>query len=412
MSLKEQGIAMDIDLKSPDTHTKGLADSKFRELRQIEPVYWQNETDGPGFWSVTKYDDIVAISKNPTIFGSALDLGGFQIEDSRAFDADTGVNMITSDPPIHNHLRRAITPAFTPGKVRALEPTITQFVDDIIASIDGQLNVDFVETISARLSIDALCYVLGVAPGDRDKLVKWSDELIGFDDPEIRSDPEAINQSLKEMTWFALALWVRYSKKPDNSIISMLIRSKMPDGELLSMKDFIATFILIIVAGNETTRSAISGGIVALHNHPDQLTMLKKQPHLIDSAINELLRWVTPIIYMRRTAKSDISLRGKSIKKGDKVVMWYTSANRDEDKFDNPYTFNIKRKGAAHLSFGSGNHFCIGSKLAELQMRLLFTKLLKKYPDMELLGEGVKIRSNFINGYKSLPVRLCAELVT
>ncbi|MEL6366790.1 MAG: cytochrome P450 [Pseudomonadota bacterium] len=391
------------DLADPDFHTYGDVDQVFRDLRRTEPVYWQREKDGPGFWSITKYDDIVAVSKNPKIFSSDLERGGFHIEDSRTFAVNTGTNMITSDPPQHSAYRKAVAPAFAPTRVRELAATIQNSVAEVMQALASRSTFDFVDLVSAPVAIDVLARLLGASRNKQD-LIRWSDELVGYDDPTVRSSEAEITESLRRMSMFALGLRLKYSKAPEDTMISMLVNSKTDAGKPMNVSDFIATFILLIVAGNETSRNAISGGMLALFENAPQKRLLSEHPELANAAANEIVRWVTPVIYMRRTATEDVTLRNTRIKAGDKVVLWYTSGNRDEDTFERPYEFDITRQKAAHLGFGSGTHYCVGSRVARMQIGILFTSLLQRYPNIQLAGDVEKLRSNFINGVKRMPV--------
>jgi len=395
---------MDFDLKNPDTHANGEAALVFRDLRVSDPLYWHDEDDGPGFWCVTRYEDVVLVSRDPERFGSALELGGIHIDDSRSFEANAGVNMITADPPRHRSMRRVVSPAFNPRRVDHLETLIAAHIDELFDALEDKPGFDFVEAIAAPLPMYVLATLLGAQPEYRERMIEWSDQLIGYDDPEIRASEQDMRDSLQRMAMFALSLWMHGARDDGNSIVSMLARSRDMNGNAMTMRDFVATFILMIVAGNETTRNAISGGLLALAEFPEQKQALCEDPGLMSNAVAEIVRWVSPVIYMRRTAQEDVKLRGKRIRAGDKVVLWYTSANRDEEVFTDPDRFDVRRDGPSHLGFGSGEHFCLGSRVAELELKLLFTRLLQRFPSIEIDGRVERMRSNFINGIKRMPV--------
>jgi linalool 8-monooxygenase len=405
------------DLKDPSLYEADRQDEFFTLLRDECPVYWNPEEDGPGFWSLTKYDDIVAASKNPKLFSSARDWGGHRIFDEKEAGgaalgdaalgdtSDVDTSMISMDPPIHNAYRGMVTPGFTPPRIKDMESRIRGRVRDILGELDGVDHCDFVTSVAAELPIQVLAELFGIPQEDRLKLFEWSNAMIGEDDPELRPSDEFIAASFAEMSDYAMTLWQDRLENPGDDLISMLAHGRI-DGELMTPERYIGTFILLVVGGNETTRQSIAGGMLALSQNPDQLQMLLDDPSLIPTAVNEIIRWVSPVLHMRRTATEDTEIRGQKIAKGDKVVMWYVSANRDEEKFPDPFTFDVTRKQAMHLGFGIGQHFCLGSRLAELQLRLLFEELLPRYPNLQPTAPVRRVRSNFIRGIKEMQVDL------
>jgi linalool 8-monooxygenase len=233
----------------------------------------------------------------------------------------------------------------------------------------------------------------------------WSNTVIGEDDPELRSGPEEITESLREMGQYSLRLWQERVARPGSDLISMLATSRI-DGEAMSMERYLGTFILLVVPGNETTRNSISGGLVTLADFPAERQRMIEHPELLASAATEIVRYVTPVMHMRRTAVCDVEMRGKLIRKGDKVIMWYCSANRDEEIFADPFRFDVGRVGLPQLGFGIGEHYCLGARLAELQLRIFFDEFLARFPTAAPSGPIRRMRSNFINGIKEMPVRL------
>ncbi len=405
------------DLKDPSLYEADRQDEFFTHLREECPVFWNPEVDGPGFWSLTKYDHVVAASKNPKIFSSARDWGGHRIFDEKEAGgaalgeaalgdtSDVDTSMISMDPPEHNIYRGMVTPGFTPPRIKALEDGIRARVRDILGKLDDQDHCDFVISVAAELPIQVLAELFGIPQSDRHKLFEWSNALIGEDDPELRPSDMFIAASFAEMSDYAMRLWQNRLETPGDDLISMLVHARI-DGKPLSPERYIGTFILLIVGGNETTRQSIAGGALALSQFPEQRQKLLDDPSLIPNAVNEIIRWVSPVLHMRRTATEDTELGGQKISKGDKVVMWYVSANRDEDKFPDPFKFDVTRKDAMQLGFGIGQHFCLGSRVAELQLRVLFEELLPRYPNLQTTAPVRRIRSNFIRGIKEMQVNL------
>ena len=399
------------DLKSPDLYLSGAPHEVFTRLRREDPVHWSREADGRGFWSITKYEDIVSISKSPRIFSSDRKHGGHRMFDENVVGVagvgaeETEAPMISMDPPEHNRYRKLVSPGFTTPRLQAIEDRVRGRVIAILDKLAGKAECEFVTEVAAELPIQVLAELLDVPQEDRLKLFDWSNALIAEDDPELRKSPEQTAQDFGEMAAYAAHLWDERAKKPGNDLISMLAHSRV-DGEAMTKERYLGTFILLIAAGNETTRNSISGGLIALAEHPEQRQMLVDDPALLASAANEIVRWVSPILHMRRTAVADAEVRGQKIRAGDKVILWYVSANRDEDVFPAPFTFDITQSEPPHLGFGIGQHFCLGARLAELQLRLFFGEFLKRYPKAAPTGLVRRMRSNFVQGIKEMPVRL------
>ena len=396
----------------------------FSQMRREEPVAWCPEPwNGPGFWSITKYDDIHAISKLPQIFSSDARLGGITLpdpvmiatrqgmtleqlmqRDSNFQQFEGGRSMIMMDPPEHVQHRRMVAPGFTPQRLDALTPKIRARARDILDSLRDQTEYEFISKVAAELPVQMLAELFGVPQEDRHKLFQWSNIIIGGDDPDIAISREHVNQAFMDLAVYAMGLYAARKENPGDDLITMLVNTQV-GGEPMSIADYLSAFILLVVAGNETTRNSISGGTLALSQFPAERKKLVDDPSLIGGAVDEIIRWVHPVIYMRRTALEDYTLRGVTIKKGDKLALWYMSGNRDEEKWADPFTFNVTRNGPRHLSFGYGQHLCIGWRLAEIQLTVLLEEMLARFPDIEVTGGITKMRTNFLNSIKTMQVR-------
>jgi linalool 8-monooxygenase len=398
----------------------------FREFRASEPVAWCPEPwGGPGFWSITKYDDIQEISKRPDVFSSDGRLGGITLmseemyrqraaerrqhaelepapEELSVFNG--GRSMIMMDPPEHNQHRRMVAPGFTPARLDALTPRIRQRAQALLDAMDPSGECDFVASVAAELPIQMLAELFAISQDQRHKLFQWSNIIIGGDDPDIAISRDHVIQAYMELAGFAVHLHAERSANPGDDLISMLVNTRV-NGEPMPMADYLSAFILLVVAGNETTRNSISGGTLALSQHPEQLRQLADDPSLVPRAVNEIIRWVHPVIYMRRTALTDYQLRDITIRKGDKLALWYMSGNRDEEKWTDPFAFDVARDGPRHLSFGYGQHLCIGWRLAEIQLGVLLEELTARYPDIDVVGDVSRMRTNFLNSIKRMRVR-------
>jgi cholest-4-en-3-one 26-monooxygenase len=393
-----------IDVFDPDIYVKGVPHDAFRVLRAERPVSFQEEPpDGRGFWAVTKYQDIVAISKDPHTYSSYR--GGTNIPDYPPDSLDViRMLMVNMDPPQHTKFRRLTSTGFTPKMIARMEEYIRRAAREIVDDVIESGRCDFVTKISAELPLIVIADVMGVPQEDRHLVFDWSNRLIGFDDPEFQTSLEDGTIAAQEMWSYANQLAEDRRGKDGKDLVTVLINAEI-DGERLDEMEFDAFFLLLSVAGNETTRNLISGGMLALIENPDQRARLLADPSLLGTAVDEMLRWVTPVNHFRRTATKDVVLHGEQIKENDKVVLFYTSANRDEDVFTNPMQFDVGRTPNEHLAFGIGQHSCLGLNLARLEIKVMFEEILKRMPDIELDGPVRRLRSNFINGVKAMPVK-------
>jgi cholest-4-en-3-one 26-monooxygenase len=396
------------DLSDPDTLARGVPHDTFRRLRKEAPVYFQEGKYYRGFWALTKYEDIVAASKDPARFSSAR--GSAQVED---FDEETlniiRLMMLNMDPPEHAKFRRLVSKGFTPFVISFLEPRIRAVTIEILDKIAHKGEIDFVPAVAAELPLQVIAEFLGVPLEERHKLFDWSNRLIGFDDPEFGTSQEDAKEAAMQVWMYANELAEqRKGQRDEHDLCTILVNAEV-DGFSLSEAEFDSFFLMLTVAGNETTRNLISGGMLALMEHPEQRARLIADPSLIPSGVEEMLRWVTPVNCFKRTATCEMELRGQKIRENDKVILFYSSANRDEAVFEDPDRFDVGRSPNDHVAFGVGEHFCLGSSLARLEIRIMFEELLRRLPDMELAGPVSRLRSSFLNGIKHMPVRFTPE---
>ena len=423
--------AAPINLNDPEMFMEGRYHEAFRQIRNSDPVYWNEGGEKVnGFWAITKYEDVRYISRNPELFISSKGIAGpslrpealaemMQSDPANAVQATGGgnVSIITMDPPRHVKMRLLVNKGFTPRAVNALEPEIRRITNQILDNIAGRSECDFVLEVASQLPLAVICGMMGIEQKDWPLMFELTNKVLGSGDPEYQTDipeaergtPAASRQTA--MTGFATMfayfrerLEERRANPRENDLITMLIESEI-DGEKLTEGDLLAFCFLLIVAGNETTRNAISGGLQVLCEHPEEKAKLLKDMSLLDGAIEEILRWVSPVHHMARTVTADTEIRGKKLKAGDRLIMWYGSVNRDEDIFPDPYTFDITRSPNDHLAFGIGEHFCLGSGFAKKELKVMFQELFRRFPDIDLAGPPERLRSNFINGVKHLPVK-------
>jgi len=384
----------------------GFPHDAFATLRREAPVYWHPEPRGSGFWVISKHADVIHVSKRPLVFSSMQGINLQEIAPEELPMIQT--MMLGMDPPRHSKYRRLVSGGFTPRTISRLEPHIRQIARRIVEEIARKGECEFVKEVAAELPLQVIAEFLGVPDEERGRIFDLSNRLIGFDDPEFQTSPEDGKIAATEMWLYANQLARSRRLNPQEDIVSLLVNAEV-EGEKLTEMEFNNFFLLLAVAGNETTRNLISGGMLALLEHPRELRRLQTDPTLLPSAVEEMLRWVTPVAHFRRTATADTEIRGRPIAAGERVVMFYPSANRDEEVFRDPQRFDIGRTPNDHLSFGIGEHFCLGSPLARLEIRIMFEELLRRLPEIELVGPVRRLRSNFINGIKSMPVRFSLD---
>jgi cholest-4-en-3-one 26-monooxygenase len=402
----------EIDLLDRDEFTKDIPHDWFTWLRANQPIYKHPEPDGPGFWVITKHADVVQCNRDAASFSSDQGRGGVVgLEEgfgqTEAQD-EGGKLMLTIDPPEHTRYRKLVNRGFTPRMIGQLEPHVRELTREVIdRATEGEREIDFVVDIAAELPLEVIAELIGVPSEERHKIFEWSNRMVGSEDPEYQVSDEEVFQAQVEMFMYAQSLAEKRRAEPRDDIITALLSAEV-DGESLSDMDFNLFFLLLSVAGNETTRNAISHGMNAFLENPDQYALLVSDPAAhIDGAVEEILRWASPVMYFRRNCTKDTVVGGETIKAGDKISLWYISANRDEDVFDEPFRFDITRDPNPHIAFGGGGpHFCLGAQLARLEIRLLFEELATRFPTIEALGPPDRLRSNFIGGIKHLPVAL------
>ena len=399
-----------INLLDPDSFIERVPHEWFTYLRHHAPIYRHPEpAGGPGFWVVSRYDDVVTINRDGQSFSSEQTRGGVVALDdvgaSRSLSSE-GRMMLSMDAPDHTRYRSLVNRGFTPRMINMLHAPIRAMVTSILDRALEKGECDFVTDVAAELPLQVIAQMLGVPFEDRHKLFQWSNRMIGSEDPEYSVSVEEARGAAIEMYMYSNELAKQRRLNPRDDIVTALLNADV-NGDQLSEMDFDLFFLLLAVGGNETTRNALAHGMHALIDHPDQFRMLVENPALVPSATEEILRWASPVMYFRRNVTRDTEVGGQQMKAGDKVGIWYISANRDESIFENPFTFDIKRTPNEHVAFGGGGpHFCLGANLARMEMNIMFDELVRRVDAVEIIGEVKRLRSNFINGIKHLPVRL------
>ncbi len=405
----------DINLWDKDRFVEGVPHDWFTTLREQAPVFWHEGDDstvaggpvaegaGP-FWAVTAYDDVVTVNRDNATFSSAERLV-FMWDPNIDGLEQQRLLMLNMDPPMHTRYRRLINKGFTPRMVSELESTMRKRTRDIIDRVAERGECDFVVDVASELPLQVIADLMGVPQEDRHKLFDWSNRMIGSDDPEYGITEEMTQHASMELYAYAAELAEKKRADPKDDLISVLTHAAV-DGEQLTGLEIDLFFLLLTVAGNETTRNLISNGLVALLEHPDELAKVRANRELLPGTVEEMLRWASPVMHFRRTAMRDVVLGGQQIKQGDKVVIWYISANRDEKVFKDPFKFDVTRTPNEHIAFGGGGpHFCLGANLARMEINVMFDEIFDRLHDIELTGPVSRLRSNFINGLKHIPIK-------
>jgi len=404
-------------IADPATFVAGPPFAEFARMRTQDPVSWVDEVSLTrrsakgaavqrvgGFWAVTRHAAVVAVSRNVEVFSSA-ERGAFLTDPASRADLERSRQLLVGmDPPAHTKLRRVVTSAFTAALVRQMRESIAEHARDIVRRAVSGEEIDAVVDVAAELPLLVLADLLGIPREDRGLFLRWSNHLVGFDDPAYGGgDVEVFKQTFIEAFGYAIAAGKQKRRNPSDDLVSKLVVAEV-DGRRLTEAEFCHLWLLLVVAGNETTRHLISGGLDLLADRPDLARRLSQRPDLVPGAVEEMLRWTTPIMQFRRTALRDIEVEGKQIRAGDKVVLYYLSANRDEEVFADPDRFDPQRSPNPHLAFGIGPHFCLGSHLAKVEATILFEELAGHLEGLRRRGPSVRLESNFMNGLKQLPI--------
>jgi cytochrome P450 len=395
---------MQIDVYNPDNYTRGIPHEQFAWLRENAPVYWHGHPDGGGYWVLSKHADVMALSRDFRTFSAER---GFVMVDDLPpdiLDMARG-QLLGMDPPKHAPLRRAVITRFTSRMLDKLEPRVRDIARKIMLDARDAGEVNFVESLAGDLPTAVIGSLLEIPADMWPQIRQWSDLQTSASDPDLGGTPEEVNQASVEMGTYGFRLASERKDQGGDDLISLLINQEV-DGQLVSEMEFASLFIQITVAGNETTRGLISSGMHELIRRPELYHQLESSPDQLPLAIEEMLRWTCPLHYFRRTATRDTEIRGQAIAEGERVVMLYSSANFDEEVFDQPMKFDIRRDPNPHLAFGHGIHLCLGANLARLEARVFFEEFFRHFSGIEETGEPEFIRSNSIHGFKQMPVRL------
>lgn len=408
----------DVDLVDLDRFQGPEAWGMLDTLRKEAPVHFQRETDGgSGFWAVTRHADICEVDKDPETYTST---GFVNLEEVDEDLREARRSILEMDGLRHRALRKLISREFSrPNLMKNYEALLRDITRTTVDAALAKGEFDFVEEVSADFPIQVLARLLDVPQERTGQLIDWGNEIVGFSDPEharvLISDPESEKYKhlpfrspvSQEVFDYGRELAADRKGGEGNDLVSQLVNKIPEDGQTMSASEYDSYFLLLVVAGNETTRHTITHSMLALIEHPEQLAKLQANPDLIPDAVEEFLRWASPVYHFRRTATRDVELGGQQIKEGEKVVMWFASGNRDDEVFENPYDFDVTRTNIDHVTFGKGSpHLCMGNNLARMEIRLMFEELIPRLKTIELNGEVRRVRSNFVNGIKDLPVKV------
>jgi cholest-4-en-3-one 26-monooxygenase len=394
---------VDIDLISPDPWTVEVPHEQFAWLRREAPVFRHRSDDPavPDFWALTRHADVQAANRDVTRFSS--ERGGVFLDTRTDEERDLFRSLIEIDPPAHSRLRHLVNRGFTPRAIAHFEARYRDAVRDVLGRAVGLGTFDWVTEVATTLPAYAISELLGVPVEDRPQVTEWTNTISGANDPEFAASPDAPVQAATALYGYATNLAEQRRAEPRDDIVTKLVTRV--DDDALGAHEFEIFVLALAVAGNETTRTAMSQGMLALLDHPDQMQALRADPGLAGTAADEIIRWATPIVYFRRTTTCDVELHGVTIPEGDPVALYYLSANYDDAVFDHPHRFDVTRSPNPHVSFGGGGpHYCLGAHLAKLEISVLLEELLAATGTIEQAGDAVRLRSSWINGLKHLPV--------
>lgn len=399
----------DMDVSLPDLWADRSVMDLFKKLREEDPVHFCADSQFGPYWSVTRYKDIVTVDTNHQIFSSKAELGGIFIDDAVVRPPAEGAdftNFISQDQPEHGPIRRAVQPIAAPDSLASFKALIEQRTSDVLDSLPEGEVIDWVERVSVELTTQMLATIFHFPFEDRKKLTRWSDVATAVEGADhFPGHEQRVEELLECLAYFTRLRHERVAEPKNFDLISMMAHTDATKD--MDDMHFLGNVLLLIVGGNDTTRNSMSASIKALNQFPEEFAKLRKNPELVDKMVTEVIRWHTPLPHMRRTALQDFELGGKLIKKGDKVVMWYLSGNHDEEMFENPGEIRFDRENAnRHLSFGFGIHRCMGLRIAEMQLRILWQQILKKFEKIELVEPPTRLNSIMVNGYTKMNVKV------
>jgi cholest-4-en-3-one 26-monooxygenase len=393
----------DLDLLA-DAWVDSVPHEAFDRLRAQDPVHWHPEPDGPGFWAVTRHADVVAASRDAETFSTEVGSVFIPTQTEDALD-QMRLSILNMDGAKHNRYRRLVSKGFTPRVIARLEEQIVERAEAVVDSVCEKGECEFVHDVAAQVPLQMICQMIGLPEEDWDRMFHLSNKLVGFDDPDMQATPEDGAEAAAEIYGYCDAIANDRRANPRDDLMTALVQAEI-DGDRLDDLELNLFFVTLVVAGNETTRNLINHATLALIEHPDQAKMLRAEPDLYPTAVEEMLRWGTSIHNFRRTVTRDTVLGGQQMKAGDKVVLYYMAANRDPEMFEDPHSFDVTRTPNDHVAFGGGGvHFCLGANLARTEIRATMREVVERMPDLELAGPVRRLRSDFINGIKEMPVR-------
>jgi cytochrome P450 len=403
----------EIEIIHPDHYVEnGYPHAEWSLLRREAPVYWYDRNEGTPFWAITKHEDITFVGKRPDLFlSNPMLVIPFEPEPEGEAAFRPPDTLISMDNPLHRKHRKLISGRFTPRALGKIHQDIDDIAREIVDSLleeGDEGECDFVEKVAAPLPIAVIAWLLGVPREDWNLLFDWTNRTIGAGDPEYQKEGEdsqaTARAAMTELFTYFTALVEEKKKNPADDLVTLFAHAEI-DGKKLEPMEVLAWCFVVVVAGNETTRNGTSGGMLALIEHQDQLRRVQQDPKLLKPAVEEVVRWCSPIIHFARTAAEDCEIRGQKIQKGQRLALFYPSANRDEEVFEDPFTFRVDRRPNRHIGFGIGEHYCAGAHVARLEMLMAYKYLLPRIDEIELTGPPVRLRSQIVGGVKHLPIR-------